>query len=98
MAPILCGPIAEWHVDLANPFQEIAFGFRAWFPEEAIVLRPALSEPWFHALRPVGHTGRGNRIQHLLVELAAAFGLIARLPREHRLERSERLDRSLETD
>jgi hypothetical protein len=85
-------------VVLANPFQEIAFGFSSWFPEEAIVFRPALSEPWFHSIRPVGHAVRGNGIQHLLVEPAAAFGIIARLQRHHRLERFERLDRSLETD
>src|SRR5882672_6398025 len=59
--------IDEWHVDLANPFQEIAFGFSPWFPEEPIVFRPAFSEPWFHSIRPVGHTMRGNGIQHLLV-------------------------------
>src|SRR5262249_20208140 len=52
----------------------------------------------FHSIRPVGHTMRGNGIQYLPVEPAAAFGIIARLQRDHRLERFERLDRSLETD
>jgi hypothetical protein len=87
------GHFGECHVVLANPFQEIAIGFSSWFPEEAVVFRPALSEPWFHSIRPVGHTVRGNGIQHLLVEPAAAFGIIARLQRDHRLERFERLDR-----
>src|SRR5262249_60029352 len=86
----------ECQVVLANPFQEIAFGFSSWFPEEAIVLRPALSEPWFHSIRPVGHAVRGNGIQHPLVEPAAAFGIIARPQRDHRLERFQRLDRPLE--
>jgi hypothetical protein len=80
-------------VVLANPFQEIVFGFRSRFPEEAIVLRPALSEPGFHSIRPVGYTVRGNGIQNLLVEPAAAFGIVGRLQRDHRLERFERLDR-----
>ena len=60
--------------------------------------RPALPEPWLHAIRPVGHTVRGYGIQNLLVEPAAAFGITARPQRDHRLERLERLDRSLETD
>src|SRR5262249_60161446 len=83
---------------LLKPFQEIAFGLSPWLPEEAIVFGPALPEPWFHAIRPVGHTVRGNGIQHLLVEPAAACGITARPQRDHRPERFERLDRSLETD
>jgi hypothetical protein len=98
MLPGCFGRCDEWHVVLANPFPKIAFGFSSWFPEEAIVFRPPLAEPWFHSIRPVGHTVRGNGVQHLQVEPAAAFGIIARLQRDHRLERFERLDRSLETD
>src|SRR5215475_4049 len=92
------GLIDECCVVLSNSFQEIAFGFRSWFPEEAVVFRPALSEPWFHSIRPVRHTVRGYGIQHLLVQSAAAFGIVARPQRDHRLERFERLDRSLEAD
>ena len=92
------GPCAEWHVVLSNSFQEIAFGFSSWFPEEAIVFRPAFSEPWFHSIRPVGHTVPGNGIQHLPVEPVAALRIITRLQRDHRLERFERLQRSLKTE
>ena len=53
----------EWHVDLANSFDHIEFGFASRFVEEVIPSESAFSLAGFKAIGSIGDSVAGNALK-----------------------------------
>ena len=88
----------EWHVDLRKSVQHFTFEFVPGFHHPIVFLLPAFSLSWLKAIRPIGDSVSSDSVEQLLVEISSVRHVTVTVRGDQRLERFQRLNRSLEAD
>ena len=92
------GHIVERHLVDVKSVQEIVLSLPFSFSEKSIMFGSPFSHARFVTLESVSDPAVGDRIEQVLEEALAKLSAVFAFESNHRLEGSERLDRSLETD
>ncbi len=89
------GRFDEWHLDILNSFEHLAFDHVPRLKHRIVFLRPPFSQSRFDSIWTVGNSMSCDRVEHLLVETLPSRSITLTLNGDQRLKRFECLNGSL---